>query len=561
MPPRTRKPDDQPLEDGSVVDAPQEQPQTVTPGMFQPAIDIVEGRMSTRMDSIANQLRTEMIAVTEGSAANTSAVLRKLEEINTAQQASAEAVGEFEDRIAELAALSARTPGHPVQLEDTELRQIVAQMDRRITELNQMPSADDAIELREQVGELSAAIGIIDNRVASLPRFEAPESYAELKEEVETLGVAIDELLGHQTGNGNEDGSPVVVHNELWEAGIEQSKHILSAIWAVMRDVRGVGKHGRYNASGTRYNFRAFDDVANAVGAAFRSHGVMVQSTVLDKQVSPYEVDGKRRSDVTLTIKYVFTSLVDGSTLEFEAIGESRDTSDKGHAKAMTAAFKSAVSQAFMLATGDEDPDQTRPGDDDAVEPNVRVPENETDVQRKAREAFEERRKARERTAEPEQDSLTQASRRTVDGVNQARERTAERVHADHAEGLLNRELGARPVEPPTGDMLGDGEHNAPLAGHGMQAPDSSYVGGSDDPQPGDPWATAQPGQVAEVDPRLVRAQQALEAAHRPGVTLAKLNEIIGLASKEGLMSMQVDGLELKRHLIAVGRTLAPQGQ
>jgi hypothetical protein len=59
---------------------------------------------------------------------------------------------------------------------------------------------------------------------------------------------------------------------------------------------------------------------------------------------------------------FVFVSLVDGSELTVDSVGEALDSSDKGVNKAITAAYKNACKVAFTLSTeDDQDPDATRP--------------------------------------------------------------------------------------------------------------------------------------------------------------------------------------------------------
>lgn len=146
---------------------------------------------------------------------------------------------------------------------------------------------------------------------------------------------------------------------------------ILAAVAAVMRAVTYVPKAGQYDdGRSTKYAFRKFEDTAAALGNAFREHEIFVQSEILsrttDTDKKPYgKGDGYTLwTQVFVTVRYSFTSLVDGSRLEVSAIGEGKDSSDKASAKAMTMAMKSALTQGFMIATDDPDPDASRPGDD-----------------------------------------------------------------------------------------------------------------------------------------------------------------------------------------------------
>jgi hypothetical protein len=145
---------------------------------------------------------------------------------------------------------------------------------------------------------------------------------------------------------------------------------ILSAVAAVMQAVTYVPKAGQYDGgrSGS-YKFRRFEDTAAALGQAFRDHGIFVSSRVvsaareIDKKPFKEGTGYQAWTSVYVTMEYRFTSLVDGSELIANSIGEGKDSSDKASAKAMTMAMKSALTQAFMIATDDPDPDADRPGD------------------------------------------------------------------------------------------------------------------------------------------------------------------------------------------------------
>jgi ERF superfamily len=149
--------------------------------------------------------------------------------------------------------------------------------------------------------------------------------------------------------------------------------HVLSAIRAVMRDVIGIAKSGEMRQEYGRdrgqvqYTFQRFEDMADAVGKSFRAHGVATQTLVTEKGYhhwdKPKQTGGSTMwTACMVTVRYVFTSLEDGSTFTVEACGEGSDSSDKATNKAMTSALKNAYRQAFTLSTRDDgDPDASRP--------------------------------------------------------------------------------------------------------------------------------------------------------------------------------------------------------
>jgi hypothetical protein len=152
----------------------------------------------------------------------------------------------------------------------------------------------------------------------------------------------------------------------------EGTPHIYTAIRNVMDKVRGVPKAGEFrlgkgpNAK-VDYKFQKYDDMAAAIGSAFRDEGLMIQARVVEVITDSWDKSSERGLQrwcrVIIRKVFIFTSLVDGSTLEIEACGEGFDNSDKTSNKAETGAIKNAFKQAFVLATGDEDPDEVRPDD------------------------------------------------------------------------------------------------------------------------------------------------------------------------------------------------------
>jgi hypothetical protein len=148
--------------------------------------------------------------------------------------------------------------------------------------------------------------------------------------------------------------------------------HIYRAIREVMAEVRGFPKTGEMlqgygrNAK-VQYTFQRWDDMAAALGASFRTHGIATRTVVTN--VDRYRFNKtKDNGQVTMWTQtlvvatFVFVSLVDGSELTVDSVGEALDSSDKGVNKAITAAYKNACKVAFTLSTeDDQDPDASRP--------------------------------------------------------------------------------------------------------------------------------------------------------------------------------------------------------
>lgn len=309
---------------------------------------------------------------------------------------------------------------------------------------------------------------------------------------------------------------------------------ILVSIQAVMQEVSGIAKAGTYKDSRTgkvQYNFLRSADAVAQVGAAFRQQGVMVQSrdchtTYTENSVS--KAQGTQLwTSARVEITYLFTSLTDGSTLEFASAGEGRDTADKATSKAMTMALKYALSQALMIATNEVDPDAERPEIEQEGVVTVAKPRgDETDAQRQAREAFEARQAAQRPAAQARQATAAQTQPDQGDPLGEAKAR-------------LERELNAQQV-------MGDGQAEADPVILALAGAHRTYTQGLAAGNPPYPRDDA-------------HAQRAAVAAHalRNAKDRAEVDRIILQADKEGLLVLTVDKRPLAAEASAVRNTFA----
>lgn len=126
------------------------------------------------------------------------------------------------------------------------------------------------------------------------------------------------------------------------------------AIAAVMHDVRAVGKGEKH---GQGWSFRGVDAVVNAVAPACRKHGlVMLPVAVVQSSETVTGSGGKAQRAVTVQVTYRLVG-PEGDELTVEVVGEAMDHGDKATAKAMSVAWRTALLQAFMLPTDEQDPD------------------------------------------------------------------------------------------------------------------------------------------------------------------------------------------------------------
>ena len=133
---------------------------------------------------------------------------------------------------------------------------------------------------------------------------------------------------------------------------------VIELLARVMADISHVGKDG-YNKAQS-FNFRGIDAVLNAVGPAFRKHGIVPKPILKDVSYEDILVGANRTpmTRCTVRVKYRFK----GPGGDFEDVtvpGEAFDSGDKGTAKAMSVAYRIALIQLLALPTTEPDPDES----------------------------------------------------------------------------------------------------------------------------------------------------------------------------------------------------------
>lgn len=120
----------------------------------------------------------------------------------------------------------------------------------------------------------------------------------------------------------------------------------------------GIGKNQR-NSQGGGYNFRGIDDVYNAIGPLLAESGLAILPRCLSREcVERISGQGKALFYVTVDMEFDFVSASDGSKHTVKMFGEAMDSGDKATNKAMSAAYKYAMFQAFCIPTeGENDAD------------------------------------------------------------------------------------------------------------------------------------------------------------------------------------------------------------
>jgi hypothetical protein len=134
---------------------------------------------------------------------------------------------------------------------------------------------------------------------------------------------------------------------------------VYSAINAVARELsrRGVGKLQSNDQD--QYQYRGIDDVLNRLSPVLAQHKLCVLPRVLERLCQERNGgNGTLLISVSLKVAFDLVSVQDGSIHTLEAYGEALDGGDKATSKAMSAAFKYVLLQAFCVpVVGMEDAD------------------------------------------------------------------------------------------------------------------------------------------------------------------------------------------------------------
>lgn len=111
------------------------------------------------------------------------------------------------------------------------------------------------------------------------------------------------------------------------------------------------------------YQYRSIDDVLDRLAPLLAKHRLCVLPRALKRTVTERCDDAEQPLfHISLKVAFALTSVDDGTIHTVEVYGEALDASDKATAKAMSAAYKTAMIQTFCIPlAGSEDPDRTSP--------------------------------------------------------------------------------------------------------------------------------------------------------------------------------------------------------
>jgi hypothetical protein len=131
---------------------------------------------------------------------------------------------------------------------------------------------------------------------------------------------------------------------------------VYAAITAVIGELSSNGIGKRHINARDRYDYRSVDDLYERLSPLLAKHRLCVLPRIRKRSMKG-RIDEYGQAVASVAVKAAFdiVSAEDGSCHVVESFGEALDPSDKATAKAMTAAYKYALFQAFCIPCADTD--------------------------------------------------------------------------------------------------------------------------------------------------------------------------------------------------------------
>ena len=135
---------------------------------------------------------------------------------------------------------------------------------------------------------------------------------------------------------------------------------VYQAINAIASDLAEAGIAKRHRNQQANYQYRSIEDVLNALAPLLARHKLCVLPRILERAGIR---GGNVEPEMHVAVRAAFdlVSSLDGSIHTVESYGEAIDISDKATAKAISAAYKSAMLQTFCIPVPQEDADSQTP--------------------------------------------------------------------------------------------------------------------------------------------------------------------------------------------------------
>lgn len=136
--------------------------------------------------------------------------------------------------------------------------------------------------------------------------------------------------------------------------------HVYRAIHAISAALSKVGIAKTHTNFQDQYSYRSIDDVLAKLAPLLVKNRLCILPRVLSRQTRDRRGEANTLLvSVELLVRYDLVSSRDGSRHTVKAFGEAVDPSDKATAKAMSAAYKSAMLQLFCIPVASADADSS----------------------------------------------------------------------------------------------------------------------------------------------------------------------------------------------------------
>lgn len=140
------------------------------------------------------------------------------------------------------------------------------------------------------------------------------------------------------------------------ETVLAEPKNITEAIARIMGELPAIGKERDPNA-GVKYAYRGIETITGHAQALCAKYGVVFYPRGEITETKNIIVNGNPWTDTFVSVEYEVAHGPSDTSKLVRTPGIGRDNSDKGSNKGMTAAFKYALLQVFMIADPKDDGD------------------------------------------------------------------------------------------------------------------------------------------------------------------------------------------------------------
>jgi len=144
-------------------------------------------------------------------------------------------------------------------------------------------------------------------------------------------------------------------------SGEPRPANVVDALTRVIRDLPAIARDARVADEHGGYTYRGIDQITAHAAPLLARHGVVFVPQVETVEIRDVMIDQTRWTDTVLTVRYRICGPGGADdALEAVVVGIGRDNADKGANKAMTAAFKYALTEVLCITDQKDDADGER---------------------------------------------------------------------------------------------------------------------------------------------------------------------------------------------------------